>query len=204
MTWLDVEQNTDLWLDVRPGKVTGSRIAAVMANFGKPFGNPAKKLVVDIAIEQLTGQRQWGGYSNADMERGHREEPLARKRYEEEYFVDVTNGGFYDNGKTGCSPDGHVNNDGLVEFKSAIPSIHYERIRKGTVDYKWQCIFNLRESKREWIDFVSYCSLYPYNTQLFIRRLELDNLKKEYQMIDDRLGEFFTLLKTVKERIQHG
>ena len=201
--WIDIQQNEEAWFDLRLGKVTGSAISKVMANFGKAFGQPAKDLAVNLAIEQLTGVRQGGDYSNAHMERGHIEEPLARLAYEEEYFVDVTNGGFYDNGLTGCSPDGHTG-EGLIEIKSAIPSIHYERIRKDTFDsqHKWQLVFNLKESGRDWIDFVSLCSSFPKRTRLFVHRLHKDDLKKEYEMIDTRLSEFFKMLKDVKQKIR--
>ena len=145
--WHDIDQNTDEWLDLRAGKVTGSSISKVMANFGKPFGNPAKALAATIAVEQLTGKRSVsGGFTNPHTERGHENEPLARMLYEQEYFVKVSNGGFYDNGDTGCSPDGNVLDDGLIEIKDALISIHYERTRKGGFDstYKWQLLFNLR------------------------------------------------------------
>ncbi len=131
MLWINIEQNTDEWFALRAGKVTGSAVSKVMSHFGNPFGEPAKKYAVDIAVEQLTGIPVESGYSNAHMERGHEEEPIARSRYEEEYFYEVTNGGFFDNGTTGVSPDGLVSLDGMIEIKSAIPSIHYDRIRAG-------------------------------------------------------------------------
>ena len=52
----NIDQNTDDWLDLRAGHLTGSNIAKVMANYGKAFGDPAKKLAVDIALEQITGK----------------------------------------------------------------------------------------------------------------------------------------------------
>jgi len=200
--WIDIQQNEEAWFDLRLGKVTGSTISKVMANLGKAFGQPAKDLAVNLAIEQITKVRQGSDYSNSHMERGHVEEPLARQAYEELYFIDVTNGGFYDNGPTGCSPDGHPG-EGLIEIKSAIPSIHYERIRKDTFDsqHKWQLIFNMKEAEKPWIDFASYCSAFPAETRLFVKRLERDDFKQEYKMIDDRLGEFFELVETVKKRV---
>jgi hypothetical protein len=201
--WIDVEQNTEQWFDLRLGKVTGSTMSKVMANFGKAFGQPAKDLAVNLAVEQLGGVRQGSNYMNAHMERGHIEEPFARKFYEDEYFIDVENGGFYDNVLTGCSPDGRVGEDGLIEIKSAIPSVHYNRIRKNTFDsaYRWQLIFNMKEAERDWIDFISYCSSFPVETRLFVYRLKKDDFKKEYEMIDERLAEFFGMLKKVKGEI---
>ena len=74
----DVEQNTDAWLQLRAGKLTSSNLGKVMANYGKAFGDPAKKLAVQIAIEQITGKPQESGYSNDHMDRGHEQEPIAR------------------------------------------------------------------------------------------------------------------------------
>ena len=46
--WHNIEQNTDDWLVMRSGKLTGSGVSKPMANLGKAFGEPAKKLAVDI------------------------------------------------------------------------------------------------------------------------------------------------------------
>ena len=97
--WHDIEQNADEWFLLRAGKVTASSLNKVMANYGKAFGDPAKKYAVDIAVQQITGSTSGGGYSNEHMDRGHEEEPLAKMLYEETYFCDVTNGGFFEDGR---------------------------------------------------------------------------------------------------------
>lgn len=201
--WHDIQQNTDEWLELRAGKLTGSSVAKVMANYGKAFGEPAKKLAVDIAIAQITGKSESSGFSNEHTERGHEQEPLARMRYEEEYFCTVTNGGFFDNGFTGCSPDGLVNDDGMVEIKSVVPSVQYQRWKTGKHDpaYKWQLVFNLKESERDWIDYISYCPIFPYEKQIFVERLEAEKMGEYFSMIDDRLSEFASLVEQVKQDI---
>ena len=191
--WIDVQQNTDEWLDLRAGKVTGSAISKIMSNYGKAFGDPAKKLAINIAVERITGKRvETDHYSNAHMDRGHREEPLARMEYEDKFFCDVLNGGFYDNGNTGCSPDGRVVTNGLVEIKSVIPTTHYPTVKRGSYDpsYKWQYIFNLREAKAEWLDFVSYCSSYPEQKRLYTFRIKKNDVLPELEQINIRLAEF--------------
>ncbi len=197
--FLDIDQNTDEWLQARSGKVTGSAIGKVMANYGKAFGEPAKKLAVDIAIEQITGKPISSNYSNEHMERGHEEEPIARMAYEDHYFCTVENGGFFDNGDTGCSPDGLVD-DGLVEIKSAIPSIHYQRIKRDSFDpvHKWQLLFNLRECGKEWIDFISYCSTFTPGKRLFIHRVFASDYKEEFEQIEFRLAEFMGMVTLIK------
>lgn len=205
MTWIDVEQNTDEWLDLRIGKLTGSGVAKIMANYGKAFGEPAKKLAVTVAREQVTGKRSLAdSYSNAHMERGHEQEPFARALYEEQYFIDVDNGGFFDEGNLGCSPDGLVSDNGLIEIKSVLDHVHYANIKRGDIDpaYKWQIHFNLMVTKRDWIDSVSYCADFPEETQLYIHRINKDDCLEEFGMMANRMTEFFNLVEEAKTIIK--
>lgn len=203
MKFHDVEQNTDEWLDLRCGKLTSSSLAKVMANYGKPFGAPAKGLAVQIAVEQITGSRSSASYSNAHMERGHEQEPIARMLYEEENFCTVTNGGFLDCGFMGCSTDGMIDENGIIEIKSAIPSIHFERVRKQGLDptYKWQCLSNLKLWDREWLDFVSYCGEFPEDGRLYTYRIYAEKCAEEFAMIDARVGEFIHRVAEAKDVI---
>lgn len=203
MIYHDVAQNSDLWLSLRGGKPTSSKLAVIMAHYGKAFGEPAKKYAVDIALEQITGVPVSGGYSNDHMERGHEEEPLARMLYEQETFSTITNGGFFDHGFFGCSPDGLCGSDGVIEIKAAIPSIHYDRVCSQSFDsaYKWQLIGNMKFTEREWIDFVSYCGSFPQGKKLYVHRLVKSDYQKEMQMIDERLEQFLELIATTKQSI---
>ena len=201
--WHDIEQNADEWFLLRAGKVTASSLNKVMANYGKAFGDPAKKYAVDIAVQQITGSTSGGGYSNEHMDRGHEEEPLAKMLYEETYFCDVTNGGFFEDGDTGTSPDGLVGTDGMVEIKSALPAIHYNRIKKQSYDsaYKWQLVGHLKISGRDWVDFISYCSSFPDDKKLYVHRSYKEDFSKEFEMVDARLKEFRTLISETKATI---
>lgn len=204
MQFHNIDQNTDEWLDLRAAKLTGSGCSKVMANYGKAFGEPAKKIAVQIAVEQLTGKRtDSGSYSNEHMERGHEQEPIARALYEDQYFVDVDNGGFFDCGNTGCSPDGLVGDNGLIEIKSVISHVHYANIKRGGVDpaYKWQIYFNLLKTGREWIDFVSYCADFPANKKLFVHRVNANDSKDEFKMIKEREDKFFEMVDEIKQTI---
>jgi hypothetical protein len=201
--WIDVEQNTEAWDLLRVGKVTSSSLACVMANYGKAFGEPAKKYATQIALGQITGEPSKNNYQNAHMERGNLEEPIARAMYEERYLVSVGNGGFYDLGDVGCSPDGLVGDDGVIEIKSAINTIHFDRVAKQSYDasYKWQLAGNLKFSGRDWIDFISYCADYPEDKQLYVYRCFADDFRDEFKMIDTRLDEFRELIAVAKHTI---
>lgn len=206
MIFYNIDQNSDEWYQMRAGKITSSALSKAMANYGKAFGEPAKKYAVSIAIEQITGKAIPSDYTNDHMQRGHEEEPIARMMYEEETFCDVSNGGFFDLGDIGCSPDGLVNDNGVIEIKSAIPSVHYDRIKRNKYDsaYRWQLAGNLKFTGREWIDFVSYCSSFPEGRQLFIHRSTVDDFKDEFKMIDSRVDEFRSLIDEIKQTISKG
>jgi hypothetical protein len=200
--FINVEQNTDEWYALRAGKLTSSNLSKVMANLGKAFGEPAKKYAVNIAIEQITGNPISSNYSNDHMERGHEQEPIARNLYEQELFCEVTNGGFFDGGFIGCSPDGLLE-DGVIEIKSVIPSVHFANIKRGSVDpaYKWQCIGNLQYTGREWLDFISFCADFPEDKQLFTHRLYSEKLTEEFKILNDRTHEFESLVNDTKQLI---
>jgi len=203
LEFFDIKQNTDEWLSMRAGKLTSSKMGTVMANYGKAFGEPAKKYAVNIAIEQITGEAIPSSYTNEHMERGHEQEPVARMLYEEEYFCKVDNGGFFSSDFVGCSPDGLVCNDGSIEIKSVISNVHYANIKRQSVDpaYKWQCISNVKFTGRDWLDFVSYCADFPAGKRLFVHRIHRKHLSKEFKMIDSRISEFEKLVSDTKATI---
>ena len=158
--WHDVEQNSEEWENLRLGKITSSSFNIIMANYGKAFGEPAKKYALKLALERIKNYKSEYKYSNAHMERGHEQEPIARMLYEDLYFTEVTNGGFFDCGFYGDSPHGLVGNDGVIEIKSVIDTTHYANIKRGSIDpsYKWQVIGHLDCTGLEWCDFISYCA----------------------------------------------
>jgi hypothetical protein len=178
----DVEQNTEAWEDLRAGKITSSPLGKVMANEGAAFGKPAKDYAVSICIERMTGRKLSGGFSNSQTDRGHAQEPLARMAYEDQTFSEVSNGGFFDLGDIGCSPDGLVYGDGLIEIKSVIPSVHYANLSRQSFDptYKWQLFANLKFTQREWIDFISFCEDFPEEKQLYVCRIYRGQLVEEF------------------------
>jgi len=203
MKFHDVPQNTDAWAALRLGKATASNFACFMANDGKAFGDPAKRYALQIALERLTGRKADHSFSNDHMERGHEQEPIARMLYEEETFSDVTNGGFFDWGDYGDSPDGLVGDDGVTEIKSVIASTHYATLLRGSFDpaYRWQLVGHLDCSGRNWCDFISYCSDFPEGQQLIISRLNRDDCEMEIARLRARRTEFLELVTDTLKNI---
>lgn len=202
--WHDVQQNTDEWLALRVGKVTGSNFACFMANEGKAFGEPAKKYALQVALEIITGKQAEYSFSNAHTERGHEQEPVARMLYEQERFADVTNGGFFDHGEYGDSPDGLVGNDGVIEIKSVIASTHYATLCRDDFDpaYRWQLVGHIDCTGRNWVDFVSYCADFPEDKQLLIHRLHRKDCLDELSRLATRRAEFLCVVREMVETIK--
>ena len=203
MEFHNVDQNEDDWWQLRCGKLTSSNLGKVMANLGKAFGEPAKKLAVNIAVQQITGKIDQNGFSNEHTDRGHEQEPIARMLYEDETFCNVSNGGFFCSETIGCSPDGLVSDCGAIEIKSVIASTHFATVKRQNVDpaYKWQCIGNLKFTERDWLDFISYCADFPQGRQLYIHRLKKENFADEFKAIDNRIDEFMGLIANSKKVI---
>ena len=205
MHWVDVEQNTEEWLELRKGKIGGSSITKVMANYGKAFGKPAHDQALRVALEKITGNMSDSAYTNKHMERGHEQEPIARMLYEDQTFCEVNNGGFFVfDDFSGVSPDGRVGESGLIEIKSVIGPVHFETVKRNAFDpaYKWQIYFNLFCSGMEWIDYVEYCSEFPDGKQLFIERIYENQCQRKFDMIRDRMKEFMALVNFKMEMIK--
>lgn len=203
MIFHDVQQNTDAWQELRLGKATASNFACIMANGDKAFGEPAKRYALQLALERINGSKKEVTYSNEHMERGHQQEPVARMLYEEETFSSVGNGGFFDCGEYGDSPDGLVDMDGVIEIKSVIDSVHYATIKRNSFDpaYRWQLAGHLDCTGRKWVDFVSYCAEFPVGKQLYIFRVNRDDFSAELERLASRRVEFLSLVRSIYDEI---
>lgn len=203
--WHDVEQNSEEWENLRLGKITSSNFNIIMASYGKAFGEPAKKYALKLALERIKNSKSEYNYSNAHMERGHEQEPIARMLYEDLYFTEVTNGGFFDCGFYGDSPDGLVGNDGVIEIKSVIDNTHHANLKRGAIDpsYKWQVIGHLDCSGREWCDFISYCADFPEASQLIVYRVYKKDVIEEIKMLSERRKLFNDLIENLIREIPY-
>lgn len=205
MIFHNVEQNSEEWFDLRVGKVTTSKLGVVMANYGKSFGDPAKKYAFKLAKEQVTGMRaEEESYSNKFMEMGHEYEPIACRAYENKTFEIVSNGGFCLHDKfqnVGGSPDGLVGSKGGIEIKSVIDWTHRNNIKRGTFDpaYKWQVLGNIWLCGLDWLDFISYGINYTEEKKLFVYRATREEYQDEINKIEPRLIDFLELIEQEKK-----
>lgn len=191
----DFPQKSPEWYAARAGIPTASMFATVMAaGEGKVRGSYMRKLAGEI----ITGIPM-ENYSNDDMERGVAQEPEIRSRYCFMHDADITPVGFIRNGSKGCSPDGLIGNDGMVEFKSAAPHVMIEILMDGVVPKRHlpQCQGGLWVAERTWVDLVIGSS--P-SLPLFVHRLfrEETHIRK----IAGAVADFNIELRKMVEKIR--
>lgn len=169
----------------------------------KAFTDQAYNLAVNIAIGRITGTTSVNaGFTNQNMGRGHEQEPIALKLYEDMFFCETSNGGFFGSDFLGCSVDSLVYGDGVVEIKSVLSHIHKANVKRQSIDptYKYQFFCNLMFTGREWLDFVSYCADYPIDKRLYVCRIYACDLMDEFKAIKSRIEMFSDLVnKTINE-----
>lgn len=149
------EQGSEEWRALRLGLPTASNFQKLMADSKEKKGR--RTYLLQLLGEQMTGESM-ETYSNEHMEHGKEIEPELRARYAFEHGADIDLVGFIRDISlnAGCSPDGLIGDDGMVECKRALPHLLIEAIVADEVPSKYvaQCQGNLWIARRRWIDLV--------------------------------------------------
>lgn len=176
--FLDVQQGTQMWKELRCGLVTASRAGDVIATTKKGEAADRKNYRMELIQERLTGQ-PFPQYVSHEMQWGIDHEVEARAAYEIFSGVLVDTTGFVLHptiDRFGASPDGLVGDDGLIQVKCPTTKTHLEWLMAGVVPIAHvpQMLAELACTGREWVDFVSYDPRLPAHLQLFGRRYNRD------------------------------
>ena len=175
-----MDQRTDEWFAARIGKVTASRIKDVLA--GKTTA-ARRNYMAQLVVERFTNKAP-ESFTNAAMQWGTDQEPFARAAYEAKLGVLVDETGLVDHPTipmSGASPDGLVNDDGLVEIKCPNTATHIDTLlsRMPDADYIGQMQWQMACTGRKWCDFVSFDPRMPEHLQLYVIRVMRDDKKIE-------------------------
>lgn len=174
-------QGSDEWKALRLGKVTASRVSDVIAKTKSGYSASRANYMAQLIAERLANTVA-DAYTNAAMQHGTETEPEARAAYEFYQGVTVTEVAFVPHPKidqAGCSPDGLVDDDGLVEIKCPNTATHLETLLGQAVPAKYdnQMQFQMACTGRKFCDFVSYDPRMPENMRLFIKRVNRDDAR---------------------------
>lgn len=188
----DLIQGSEAWLAARCGLLTASEMKLIVSPPPEPEtrvkknGEPYKQREWSPVanndkcrshLYELLGQRITGHvephYISDDMLRGYEDEIVARALYAAHY-APVSDMGFITNDKwgftLGCSPDGLVGDDGLIECKSRRHKYQVQTILENVFEcsvpdeYALQIQTALLVSERSWCDFVSFSGGLPMVT----------------------------------------
>lgn len=172
------DQRTEEWFTARLGKVTGSRVADVLAKTKSGYSASRASYMAELICERLTGQ-QAERFTNAAMAWGTETEPQARAAYE--FLTDnpVVETGFVLHpalADFGASPDGLVGADGLVEIKCPNSATHIDTLLTETVPGKYitQMQAQMACTGRSWCDFVSFDPRLNGDLQMWVKRVHRD------------------------------
>ncbi len=175
----NADQESQDWMAQRCGAFTASRCGDLMARTKSGPSASRGNLIALLAVERLTGQPV-ETYRNAAMERGTELEAEARDAYSFAQGVAVDEVGYVPHPtivNCGCSPDGLIGDDGLLEVKCpSSMAKHLDALRSGAhaAEYRWQIQHQLFVTGRQWVDAVSYDPRYPEHLQLAITRVVRD------------------------------
>jgi len=187
-----VQQGTTEWLALRAGKVTASRVADIMAKTKTGASASRQNYLIELALQRVTGAIE-PSFTSPAMQWGIDNEAQARMAYE------VFSGDFVDQvpfvehpniDNFGCSPDGLIRTEGLVEIKCPNSATHWATIKSGEAPskYMYQMQTQMACTNTEWCDFVSFDPRMPEKSQLFVCRVFRD--KDMISEIEEAVKQF--------------
>lgn len=217
----DVDQGSGEWLAMRCGILTASEMGLVLTPTLKIANNDkVRGHVWEKAAQQITKYVE-PSFINEAMLRGHEDEIIARDLYNNEY-APVQEVGFITNDEwgfvIGCSPDGLVSDDGMIEIKSRVQKhqiktiVQYREGNKTPPEFMLQVQTQMLVTGRKWSDLVSFSSGLPMASMRIFADVEIQEkivlaarafyqeVNKAVAVYRDAIGSGLRLLPT--ERIE--
>jgi putative phage-type endonuclease len=195
ITHSEIIQGSPEWHDLRRGRFTASNIPKLF--MGKTTQGYSDALY-RVAMERVTG-KSTESYSNAAMLRGIQLEPMARQIYEIKKSTIVEECGFVEVDEwIGCSPDGLVGKDGMIQIKCPAFNTHIGYLVSEEVpkDYYIQMQAEMWMSERKWNDFMSF---HPDLPPLIIRLTPDEAMyKKMAEEIDIAKQRVIEIIKKIE------
>ncbi|EDR7911226.1 YqaJ viral recombinase family protein [Salmonella enterica subsp. enterica] len=201
-----MEQRSPEWFAARCGKVTASRLYDVMARTKSGYAASRQNYMAELICQRLTGKPE-EGFTNAAMMRGTELEPVAREMYAlNEFDAVISEVGLIDHPTIAgfaASPDGLVNDDGLIEIKCPNTWTHLQTLKTGTPkrQYLLQMHAQMMCTGRKWCDFVSFDDRLPPELAYFKTRINFDEVLAAE--IEQEVVKFLAELETEIQNITH-
>lgn len=152
-----MKQQTPEWNEIKKMKFTASHASTILT-----CDKGLNTLIEEMLAEYYSSgcyEDYSNKYKNAQMTRGNEYEDKARSIYELETGNTVEQVGFVEmNENVGCSPDGLVNDDGLIEIKNHNDLVFLRLVETGKIDKKYynQMQFQMYVTGRKWCDYFGF------------------------------------------------
>lgn len=195
---VDCEQRSDEWARLHIGTVTASRAHRLLTKAKR------KTLIQELTAERLARDPELPDeLFSRHVRWGIRQEKFAVARYAFEKNVEVEHCGFMwgDDleGWAGYSPDGLVEQDGLIETKCPSSRVHVSYFQDGPPgEYKAQMQFGLLISRREWCDFVSFDPRLTTDLLILKQWRDKDMLDALKSGLDEVIAGVETTINTIR------
>lgn len=199
-------QSSPEWLQARCGLVTASRINDVLATIKSGEAATRASYRSQLVAERLSGKPS-ESFTNAAMQWGTETEPFARAAYELHTGFMVDQVGLIRHPEivfSGASPDGLINDDGLIEIKCPETKTHieYALAGKAPAKYQNQMLWQMECTGRQWCDFASFDPRMPQEMQLFIVRFNryeerIEAMRKEVIRFLEEVEDSINKLRSV-------
>lgn len=199
----DMEQGSEEWALKRSGTPTASEFSKLVTSKGEP-SKSMETYAMTLAAELFAGKPLESFEGNSWTDRGKVLEPAAAALYQFERDCEIQPVGFVTtpDGRWGCSPDGLVGDDGVVEFKCLKTENHvktllyYRKHGRCPTDYVQQTQGEILIPKRQWCDLVFYHPELP----MFIIRQHPDDkvisgLQEQLEAVIARRDEILNVLR---------
>ena len=199
MTIHNVQQQTDEWYELR-------RKYPLTASKAQAIGNNGKGLetLVWSAMAEVYSTAEKESFSTKDTDRGNELESNARALYEMKTGNKVQEVGFVTDESIssvgGASPDGLVEDDGLIEIKCFDDVKHFKYSVQGLTpesQYEWQTQMQMLFTGRQWVDFVAYNP--NIKESLLIMRIFAD--KEKQDKIKEGLKKGEEMIKSIEAKL---
>lgn len=198
----DMLQGSELWHQIRLGKVTGTGMKSVLSNGrGRAPSKMAETYMIELIAEKLTGQAK-PFFENDAMKWGTETEPQGRAMYELNSGNDVIEVAFIERSDfIGVSPDGLIGVDGMIEIKCPETTTQLKRALTDNYskDYTTQIQMQLWVAEREWCDFLSFDPRLDIDASYLLQRVYRDEtfiqeMEEKTKLFIDKMNEILTKL----------
>jgi predicted phage-related endonuclease len=210
-TYSDLTQGSEEWHQARCGLLTASEVKLILTPTLKVAANDKTRAHVwELAAQRISNYVE-PTYIGDEMLRGHEDEFYARNLYSEK-FAPVEEVGFVTNDKwgftIGCSPDGLVGDDGMIECKSRRQKYQVQTLvewfTKGVApdDYMLQVQTEMLVTERSWCDLISYSGGLPMVTMRVEANAEIQEaIVNAATAFEERVQEAVTHFHAAEQKI---